>query len=175
MNSGHTQLTALFADDSRAAKAILTLRDTGWSVADVRGPIPSEAISKALGFKKSMVGWFTLLGGFIGFFLGYFLAVFTATRWDLMVSGKPVLSYVPFFIVGFEFTILFAVFGNVLGLILLARLPAYQDLPHRVTRCSSDRFGVVVDCDLDKENELRAILTQLGAEVPEQSATGGES
>jgi hypothetical protein len=175
MNSGHTQLTALFADDSRAAKAISTLRDTGWPVADVRGPIPSEAISKALGVKKSMVGWFTLLGGVIGFFLGYFLAVFTATRWDLMVSGKPVLSYVPFFIVGFEFTILFAVFGNVLGLILLARLPAYRDLPHRVTRCSSDRFGVVVDCDPGKENELRAILTQLGAEAPEESGTGGAS
>lgn len=169
MNSGHTQITALFADDSRAAKAITALRDAAWPIADVQGPIPSEAISKALGVKKSMVGWFTLLGGVVGFFLGYFLAVFTATRWDLMVSGKPVLSYVPFFIVGFEFTILFAVFGNVLGLILLARLPAYQDLPHRVTRCSSDRFGVVVDCDPDKEDELRGFLAELGAEVPEES------
>jgi len=49
------------------------------------------------------------------FFLGNSLAVYTSLQWSLIVSGKPVAALVPYFIVGFEFTILFAVFGNIVG------------------------------------------------------------
>lgn len=169
MNRQNTRITALFEDDSLAAGAIRAIQNAGWRISDVHGPIPSHEISGALGIKKSGVGWFTLCGGVIGFFLGYFLAMFTSLRWGLIVSGKPVLSYIPFFIVGFEFTILFAVLGNVLGLILLIRLPAYRDLPHIAPACSADRFGVVVDCGESDKDEARRFLTNLGAEVPESS------
>ncbi|MFW6081745.1 MAG: DUF3341 domain-containing protein [Desulfosalsimonas sp.] len=175
MNRKNSRITALFEDDRLAADAIRAIQNAGWRISDVHGPIPSHEISGALGIKKSGVGWFTLGGGVIGFFLGYFLAVFTAARWGLMVSGKPVLAYIPFFIVGFEFTILFAVLGNVLGLILLIKLPAYRDLPHIAPECSADRFGVVVDCGGSDKDEARRFLTNLGAEVPESSNRETES
>ncbi|MFW5901787.1 MAG: quinol:electron acceptor oxidoreductase subunit ActD [Thermodesulfobacteriota bacterium] len=59
------------------------------------GPMPNEAISEALSVKKSPVGWFTLAGGIIGFITGYLLASLTSMRWELIVSGKPVLAYIP--------------------------------------------------------------------------------
>ena len=150
-----------------AAEAVRAVQKTSWPIKDVHGPIPSEAISAALDVKKSKVGWFTLAGGIIGFILGYSLAAFTAARWGLIVSGKPVLAYIPFFIVGFEFTILFSVFGNVIGLILMMRLPAYRDLPYYHPKCSGHHFGVSVGCSAEEADDVRRFLTQLGAEVPE--------
>ena len=79
----------------------------------------------ALDLKKSRVGWFTLAGGILGFLSGFALAVFAATRWNLIVGGKPVVAWVPFFIVGFEFTVLFAVLGNIVGLLTQTGLPQF--------------------------------------------------
>ena len=171
-DSGKTKVTALFTDDRKTAEAIKAVREKSWPIENVHGPIPSEPISEALACKKTAVGWFTLAGGIIGFILGYSLASFTAARWGLIVSGKPVLAYIPFFIVGFEFTILFSVFGNVVGLILLMRLPAFRDLPDYDPRCSGHHYGVVVGCKAEDAAEVRRFFTELGAEV---SRPAGES
>ncbi|MCF8028764.1 MAG: DUF3341 domain-containing protein [Desulfobacteraceae bacterium] len=165
MSEMRTNITALFENENQAAEAVRAVRGTQWPIKDVHGPIPSEAISEALEVKKSGVGWFTLAGGIIGFFTGYLLAVFTAARWGLIVGGKPVLAYIPFFIVGFEFTILFSVLGNVVGLILLARLPAYRDLQGYPPECSGSYFGVVVDCGADEQDAVHRFLTGLGGRV----------
>src|SRR6056297_1936381 len=141
------RVTALFKDPEKAAEAVRQVREKAWTLADVYGPIPNEAISEALSVKKSPVGWFTLGGGIIGFIIGYLLASLTALRWDLIVSGKPVLAYIPFFIVGFEFTVLFSVFGNVAGMILTMQLPAFRDLPGYSTAGSGGDFAVVVACE----------------------------
>ena len=117
MTTERISLMGIFSSETQAASAIRGLGNTDYVLERVHSPIPSHAIAEALNLPKSKVGWFTLVGGIIGFLSGFLLAIFTATRWNIMVSGKPVVALVPFFIVGFEFTILFAVFGNVLGLI----------------------------------------------------------
>jgi len=164
-NANQVRVTGLFKDESRAAEAIKHLRDSAWKVADVHGPIPSEKISRALSIKKSPVGWFTLAGGIIGFITGYLLASMTAMRWELIVSGKPVMAYIPFFIVGFEFTVLFSVFGNVVGMILIMRLPAYRDLPAYTTAASGEDFAVVVACEDGEKEALQTFLADQGAKV----------
>ena len=98
-------------------------------------------------------------------FAGFFLAAFTATRWSLIVSGKPVVALVPFFIVGFEFTILFAVFGNVLGLISQARLPRFDTQPLYDERFSGDHFGVLARCRADEQEKLTRFFEENGAEI----------
>ena len=113
------------------------------------------------------MGWFTLVGGIIGFFTGFLLAAFTANRWSLIVSGKPVLALVPFFIVGFEFTILFAIFGTVAGLISQMRLPRFQADPTYDPRCSADRFALVVAGDAEQPSALTRFLEAHGATVRE--------
>jgi molybdopterin-containing oxidoreductase family membrane subunit len=160
-----TYVTGLFTDASRAARAIAAIREAGWRLKDVHGPVPSEEISEALAYRRSAVGWFTLAGGVIGLFTGYLLASLTAARWGLIVSGKPVLAYIPFFIVGFEFTILFSVFGNVVGMILLMRLPAYRDLSMYDPRFSGEHFGVVVHCPAEEAASVKAFFSEQGAEV----------
>ena len=165
MSADPVSIMGIFTSERRAAAAIDRLRASSWTIERVHSPIPSHAILDALKPPKSKVGWFTLAGGITGFFAGFLLAAFTSLRWSLIVGGKPVVALVPFFIVGFEFTILFAVFGNVLGLISQARLPRIETQPLYDPRFSGGHFGVLARCKRDEQEELTRFFMENGAEI----------
>jgi molybdopterin-containing oxidoreductase family membrane subunit len=160
-----TRVMGLFKDDGKAARAIGDLETAGFSFLRAHSPIPSQRIFDALKLNRSRVGWFTLAGGIIGFFAGFALAIFTAVQWNLIVSGKPIVSLIPFFIVGFEFTILFSVFGNVIGLLVCARLPDVAGLEAYDPRCSGEHFGVLASCAAGREKDLMDFFQKKGGEV----------
>lgn len=160
-----TQLLGLFKDEAKAARAIQELAPAGFQFRRAHSPIPSHRILEVLKLTKGPVGWFTLAGGIIGFFTGFALAIFTAVQWNLIVSGKPIVSLIPFFIVGFEFTILFSVFGNVVGLLICSRLPDYRGLETYDPRCSGEHFGVLAACDTGRKGELMDFFQKKGGEV----------
>lgn len=165
MTTDRISLMGKFTSEAQAAEAISALGETSYAIERVYSPIPSHAIADALKQPKSKVGWFTLAGGITGFFTGFLLAAFTATRWSLIVSGKPVVALVPFFIVGFEFTILFAVFGNVLGLISQARLPMFDTAPDYDPCFSGDCFGVRVGCDAQEREAVERLFEDKGGQT----------
>ncbi|MCB2144984.1 MAG: DUF3341 domain-containing protein [Deltaproteobacteria bacterium] len=165
MPADTVSIMGVFSSEHRAASAIDGLRETPWTIERVHSPIPSHAIEHALEPPRSRVSWFTLAGGIVGFFSGFLLAAFTSLRWSLIVSGKPVVALVPFFIVGFEFTILFAVLGNVLGLISQARLPRFDTQPGYDERFSGGHFGVLARCSAGEQEELARFLEENGAEI----------
>ena len=150
------RVMGLFTDEARAVSAIEAIKDSPWPLRRVHSPVPSHKISDTLGLKKSKVGYFTLAGGIIGFFAGFLLAASTASQWNLIVSGKPVIALVPFFIVGFEFTILFAIFGNVAGLIHQMQLPGFKGLEEYDPRCSGEHFGILASC---QASDLEGLVT----------------
>jgi hypothetical protein len=160
-----TRIMGLFKDEGKAARAVLDLPAAGFRLQRAHSPIPSHKLLDALKLKKGRVGWFTLAGGILGFCTGFALAIFTAVQWNLIVSGKPIVSLIPFFIVGFEFTILFSVFGNVIGLLVGARLPDYRGLDGYDPRCSGDHFGLLASCEAGREGELMEFFQKKGAEV----------
>ena len=155
----------LFTDESRAAAAAARLRKSPWQLQKVFSPIPSPKLTNVLKLKKSPVGYFTLCGGIIGFICGFVLAIFTATRWSLIVSGKPIVALIPFFIVGFECTILFAVIGNVIGMLAMTGLPRYDNLRYYDPRCSGSHFGILASCNADGLEGLTDFFQQQGADV----------
>ncbi len=159
------RVMGLFKDDGKAARAIGDLQAAGFSFLRAHSPLPSQRIVEVLKLKPSRVGWFTLAGGILGFFTGFALAIFTAVQWNLVVSGKPIVSLIPFFIVGFEFTILFSVFGNVVGLLVCARLPDARGLEVYDPRCSGEHFGVLASCKAGREKDLMDFFQKKGAEV----------
>lgn len=158
-------IMGLFRDEVQAASAIEALEGSPWKIKRVHSPFPDHKILNTLRLKKSRVGYFTLVGGIIGFFTGIALSIFTATQWNIIVSGKPVISLIPFLIVGFEFTILFAVFGNIIGLFILARLPEYKSLKHYDARCSGDHFGILASCSEDDQAGLMDLFQKKGGEA----------
>lgn len=165
MATDRISIMGKFPSEEQAARAIRELRGSAFTVERVHSPTPSHAVDDALQPPKSKVGWFTLAGGIAGFLTGFLLAIFTATRWDLIVNGKPVVALIPFVIVGFEFTILFAVFGNVLGLISQARLPRFKLSAGYDPGFSGGHFGVLASCRTGEEDGLTELFKARGAEV----------
>jgi molybdopterin-containing oxidoreductase family membrane subunit len=155
----------LFTDENRAVSTIEAIKDSSWRLRRVHSPISSRKISNALHLKKSKVGYFTLAGGIMGFLAGFLLAAYTAAQWNLIVSGKPIIALIPFFIVGFEFTILFAVLGNVAGLIHQMRLPEFKGLEQYDPRCSGEHFGITASCKADEVEGLKAFFQTRGGEI----------
>jgi hypothetical protein len=159
------QVLGLFRDESLAAEAIESLAKTSWEVKDVHSPIRSDKILEALKVKKSKVGYFTLAGGIIGFFSGIGLAMYTGLQWNLIVSGKPVLAWIPYLIVGFEFTVLFAVLGNIVGLITQTRLPEYRSMRTYDPLCSGDHYGILASCPEGQQEALITFFRKKGGEA----------
>jgi molybdopterin-containing oxidoreductase family membrane subunit len=160
-----TLVMGLFKDDGKAARAIRELAGAGFRFRRAHSPFPSHRIMEALALKKSPVGWFTLAGGIIGFFCGFALAIFCSTQWNLIVSGKPIISLIPFFIVGFEFTILFSVLANVIGLLVCTRLPDLRTLEYYDPRCSGEHFGVLAACESGRQGELMDFFQKKGGDI----------
>ncbi len=165
MATDRASLMGIFDTEDQAAAALRGLRNEAYTIERVHSPIPSHVIAEALQLPKSKVGWFTLAGGITGFFSGFLLAAFTASRWGLIVGGKPVMALVPFVIVGFEFTILFSVFGNVLGLISQARLPRFGAILGYDPRFTGHKFGILASCEKSQQDSLRRLFEAKGAEV----------
>ena len=158
-------IMGLFKDEDQVVAAINDLKQSSYKFIRVNIPFPSHKIMDALKLKKSMVGWFTLGGGIFGFLVGFALAVYTATQWDLIVSGKPIIAIVPFVVVGFEATILCAIFGNILGLLTQGRLPSFKGLKYYDPRCSGEHFGILASCAAEQEDGLKNFFRQQGGEV----------
>ena len=155
----------VFDNEENAVSAVNDLKASAWPVKRVHSPIPSHKLADAMQVKKSMVGWYTLVGGIIGFCTGFGLAIYTAERWDLIVSGKPIVALVPFVIVGFEFTVLFAIFGNLIGFLHQSGLPRLNNLDQYDERLSGDHFGVLAACTVDQREGLSELFRKNGGDV----------
>lgn len=158
-------IMGLFTDEDQVVRAIEALKISSFVFVRVNSPFPSPKIMDALKLKKSPVGWFTLCGGIFGFLAGFALAVFTATRWNLIVSGKPIVAMIPFIVVGFEATILGAVFGNVLGLLTQGRIPSFKWLQYYDPRCSGGHFGILASCEASQVDGLKDFFHKQGADI----------
>jgi molybdopterin-containing oxidoreductase family membrane subunit len=163
MSTDAVIVTGLFKNREETLAAVQKIQEQGWQVKEVHSPIPDSGLARALGRKKSKVGWFTLTGGIIGFFSGFVLAVFTATRWNLMVGGKPILSWIPFFVIAFEFTILFAIFGNVLGILTQVGLPDKDYEKNYDPECSGSLYGIEVASPPKEVAGLKDLLRRTGS------------
>jgi hypothetical protein len=127
-------------------------------------PIPRHEIREALSMKPSPVRYFTLLGGIFGIVSGLGLAVFTVLQWKFIVSGKPIVPWVPFVIIAFEFCILLGVLCTVVGMLITTRLPQWHLPAYYDPRFSVDRFGVLVRGIEVREQEVSRLLREAGAE-----------
>jgi molybdopterin-containing oxidoreductase family membrane subunit len=155
----------VFEREDQAVAAVQAVKQSAWDVRRVHSPIPSHKLAETMQVRKSMTGWYTLVGGILGFCSGFALAIYTAERWDLIVSGKPIVALIPFVIVGFEFTILFAIFGNLIGFLHQSKLPCLANLTHYDERLSGEHYGVLAACAENEQERLSDLFRENGGEV----------
>ncbi len=107
---------------------------------------------------------FVLTGGILGIVTAIALTVGTSWEWNLVVGGKPIVSWPPFIIIMFELMVLFGGISAVLSFLLNARVPAFEIETGYSSRFSEDRFGVAVRCDEAQSGQVESILNESGAE-----------
>jgi len=141
-----------------------SLKNRQLEIRAVHSPTPSHEIAALMADRASPVRAITLAGGILGIVSGFGLSVFTAMQWRFVVSGKPPVPAVPYVIESFEFCILFSVLFNVVGLLLLCRLPRLTLPASYDPRVTEDRFSVLVSCPVAEREEIDRLLQAHGAE-----------
>ena len=143
--------------------ALKALKGTGLEFT-VFAPSASEKIKEVLQESPSPVRYYTLCGGLFGLFSGFALAVYTVIQWKFIVSGKPIIPWIPFVIIGFEFLILFGVLISFFGMLIHSRLPRLRLPAYYDPRFSNDRFGLLIYPAQGEGEKIADLLTEAGAE-----------
>lgn len=154
---------AAYAEIDSAVEAIEELRRNKFNELTVYTPTPRHELEHALDAPPSRVRVFTLIGGLCGATFGYWIAVWASTYWPLVVGGKPVASWVPYTIFGFEVMVLVGSLSTVFALFALARVPRLTMTVGYDPRFSGGDYGVWVHTSPDRAKAVAEILRKHGA------------
>ena len=157
-------VVGVFGQLDATVAAIEALKARGYANYRVYSPVPRPELADALAQKESPVRIFTLFGALTGTAFGFFYAIATSLDWPLITGGKPIVSWPPFIVIGFETTILIGSLVTVAAMFLFAGLPKLGRAPGYDPRFSNDKFGVVAFGGPAQLAEAREIFGQCGAE-----------
>lgn len=150
---------AAFFDNEHDLMAIAAeSRLRGFEIHDVFTPYPVHGMDRAVGLRRSRLGWIAFVAGALGLVSAVLLQVWTsAYDWPLNVGGKPFNSFPLFVPVMFELTVLFSGLISIGVLFMLNRLWIFskKEIFERVT---DDRFVLVLkqaDASFDNEKAKR--------------------
>ena len=126
-------------------------------------PTPRHEFDHALQHGPSGVRLFTLLFGLAGVTFGYWIPIWISDYWPLVVGGKPIASWVPFTILGFEVMVLIGGLSTVAGLLITARVPRLTLQVGYDPRFSHGDYGIWVECPPEQARTAEDVLRQHGA------------
>jgi hypothetical protein len=152
-----------FRELDAAVQAIEELKQKRLGEVTVYTPTPRHEIEHAVGAGPSPVRRFTLLGGLAGATFGYWIAIWVSDYWPLVVGGKPVASWVPYTIFGFEMMVLFGGLSTVVGLFINSRIPRLTMTVGYDPRFSHGDYGIWVECSPADAAAASAVLRESGA------------
>src|SRR4029079_71344 len=115
-----------FHEIDSAVHAIEELKKERFGDITVFTPTPRHEFEHAMEHGPSRVRIYTLIFGLAGVTFGYWIPVWISDYWPIVVGGKPVASWVPYTILGFELVVLIGALSTVFGTFAaspLARLP----------------------------------------------------
>ncbi len=162
--NGSVEIVGSFGDEHGCVLGIEKLRGVKSIAVRIFSPIPSHHIADAIGKPKSPVRAFVLTGGILGVLTALAITIGTSWEWNLVVGGKPIVSWPPFIIIIFELMVLFGGISAVLGFLFNARVPAFEIEKGYSSRFSEDRFGIIVRCAEGESARIESILREAGAE-----------
>jgi len=152
-----------FHELDAAVQAIEELKKKRLGEVTVYTPTPRHEIEHAIAAGPSPVRLYTLFGGLAGATCGYWIAIWTSDYWPLVVGGKPIASWVPYTIFGFEVMVLFGALSTVVGLFINSRIPRLTMTVGYDPRFSHGDFGIWVDCSPSNCPVVESVLRESGA------------
>ena len=152
-----------FSDLDAAVDAIEALKKDKLGDIRVFSPTPRHELEHAIDAGPSPVRKFTLIGGLAGLTFGYWIAIWASDYWPLVVGGKPIASWVPYTIFGFEVMVLVGALSTVAGLLINAGVPRLTMMVGYDPRFSHGDYGVWVECPPEKAAAAENLLRAAGA------------
>lgn len=154
---------AHFRELDSLVEAIEELKEKRTGDITVYTPTPRHEIEHAIHPPPSPVRKFTLIGGLCGLTFGYWIAIWASDYWPLVVGGKPIASWVPYTIFGFEVMVLIGALSTVAGLFITSRIPRLTMMVGYDPRFSHGDYGVWVECPPEKARSAEELLREHGA------------
>lgn len=154
---------AHFRELDSLVEAIEELKEKRTGDITVYTPTPRHEIEHAIHPPPSPVRKFTLIGGLCGLAFGYWIAIWASDYWPLVVGGKPIASWVPYTIYGFEVMVLIGALSTVAGLFITSRIPRLTMMVGYDPRFSHGDYGVWVECPPEKARSAEELLREHGA------------
>ena len=114
----------LYPDGAAAQEAVDRLRATGLADREITilSAQPMEDYEFGHIDRQTSIWWIASLGGLIGAALAVLYVWVAATTWPMNVGGLPVISWWSAGVITFELTMLGAIVGSVLTLVVTAEL-----------------------------------------------------
>ncbi len=132
---------ARFRGTGHLLEAATRMQESGYKKYDCHSPFPIHGLDKAMGLKRSSLGWLVGLAAIIGTTGALALQWWTASiDYPLVISGKPLFSYQAFVPVTFAIGVLLSAFTALIGMLAFNGLPRFN---HPVF--NSDQFKGVSD------------------------------
>ncbi len=160
-------LLAEFADPETLLDAARRARDAGWRGLDAHVPFAVEGLAEALGFGKTRIRLFMLIGGVASGAFVYWLQWYSAVlNYPINSGGRPLHSWPVFLIPTFEAVILGATLTGIVAFLISTGLPRLHHpafAAHGFERASQDRFFLAVADPAVDAARFAAALDGLGA------------
>ena len=152
-----------FHELDAAVSAIEALKENRVGTIRVYTPTPRHELEQAIGAPPGSVRRYTLIGGLLGVTFGYWIAIWVSDFWPLVVGGKPIASWVPYTIFGFEVMVLVGGLSTVVGLFINSRIPRLTMMVGYDPRFSHGDYGVWVECSPENARTAEHLLREHGA------------
>lgn len=153
-----------FHEIDSAVHAIEELKKEHFGDITVFTPTPRHEFEHVMAHPPSKVRVFTLIFGLLGVTFGYWIAIWISDYWPIVVGGKPVASWVPYTILGFEVMVLVGGLMTVYAMFGLSHIPRLTTTVGYDPRFSGGHFGVWVVTDPQRVDDAMSILQKHGAE-----------
>ena len=170
--SERSRVDSVFGDVESFIAALKRLRD-----ADVRNfttysPVGLRGLEGLMPRTGSPIRFITLAAGFAGAASGFWMCIGSALLYGLIVGGKWPSAYLPYCVIGFEFTVLVGGLTALFAMLALARLGPRAPEAEYDPRFQVDKFGITVFCPGDRLASMDQLLRSAGAqEAHEHRAT----
>ncbi len=158
-------VTARFSEYGSFIAGLKALRGAGIDEFRTYTPVPTLAEHEELLPRSgSPVRWYALVIGIAGGIGGFALCIMASRMYSQIVSGKAVVTLLPFGIIGFELAVLAAALATMASVFVYSRLfPQLLPDDHQ-PEFGLDAFGVTVRCADDERETVRKAFENAGAD-----------
>lgn len=160
---------AEFKNPRELIDAAAAVEKSGYKKFDTYAPFPIHGMEKAMGLKKSKLGWIVFGGALVGFIGAVVLMIWVmGYEYPMNISGKPFINLPVMVPITFELTVLLSAFAATFGMIALNNLPRFHNPlfnSDRFGKASDDGFFVCIEAEdeLYEEEKVIKLFNNAGA------------